>query len=143
MLFLWHTSHPHIAIVGNLTGPEHYRHVERYEVEVEHNILPLRIDENLFFANCRTLEEKVTELISERPDVEHLVLMCNAVNMIDISALESLETMMQRLKSANIALHFSEVKGPIMDKLRDTHLISELTGEVFLTQHQAIKSIKN
>lgn len=143
LLFLWHTSHPHIAIVGNLTGTEHYRNVERYEVEVEPNILTLRIDENLFFANCRTLEEKVTELISERPDVQHLVLMCNAVNMIDISALESLETMMQRLKSANITLHFSEIKGPIMDKLRDTNLISELTGEVFLTQHQAIKAIKS
>lgn len=142
LLFLWHTSHPHIAIVGNLTGTEHYRNVERYDVQVEPNILTLRIDENLFFANCRTLEETVTQLISERPDVEHLVLMCNAVNMIDISALESLETMMQRLKSANIRLHFSEIKGPVMDKLKDTHLISKLTGEVFLTQHQAITAIK-
>ena len=142
LLFLWHTSHPHIAIVGNLTGTEHYRNVERYDVQVEPNILTLRIDENLFFANCRTLEEKVTQLISERPNVQHLVLMCNAVNMIDISALESLETMMQRLKSANIHLHFSEIKGPVMDKLRETKLIYELTGEVFLTQHQAIESLK-
>jgi len=141
LLFLWHTSHPHIAIVGNLTGTEHYRNVERYDVKVEPNILTLRIDENLFFANCRTLEEKVTQLISERPEVQHLVLMCNAVNMIDISALESLETMMQRLKAANIHLHLSEVKGPVMDKLKDTSLISELTGEVFLTQHQAIETI--
>jgi len=142
LLFLWHTSHPHIAIVGNLTGTEHYRNVERYDVKVEPNILTLRIDENLFFANCRTLEEKVTQLISERPGVQHLVLMCNAVNMIDISALESLETMMQRLKAANIHLHLSEIKGPVMDKLKDTKLISELTGEVFLTQHQAIETIK-
>lgn len=143
LLFLWHTSHPHIAIVGNLQGTEHYRNVDRYDVLVEPNILTLRIDENLFFANCRTLEESVTKLISERPDVKHLVLMCNAVNMIDISALESLETMMQRLKSANIQLHFSEIKGPVMDKLKETHLISSLTGEVYLTQHQAIEGIKN
>ncbi len=143
LLFLWHTSHPHIAIVGNLTGTEHYRNVDRYDVKVEPNILTLRIDENLFFANCRTLEEKVTQLISERPEVQHLVLMCNAVNMIDISALESLETMMQRLKAANIHLHLSEVKGPVMDKLKDTSLISKLTGEVFLTQHQAIETIKD
>lgn len=142
LLFLWHTSHPHIAIVGNLTGTEHYRNIDRYDVQVEPNILTLRIDENLFFANCRTLEEKVTQLISERPEVQHLVLMCNAVNMIDMSALESLETMMQRLEAANIQLHLSEVKGPVMDKLRDTHLISALTGDVFLTQHQAIEAIK-
>lgn len=142
LLFLWHTSHPHIAIVGNLSGTEHYRNVERFEVEVEPHILSLRIDENLFFANCRTLEEKVTQLVSERPEVQHIVLMCNAVNMIDISALESLETMMQRLKAANIYLHFSEIKGPVMDKLKETELISHLTGQVFLTQHQAIEKVK-
>ena len=142
LLFLWHTSHPHIAIVGNLPGTEHYRNVERFEVEVEPHILSLRIDENLFFANCRTLEEKVTQLVSERPEVQHIVLMCNAVNMIDISALESLETMMQRLKAANIYLHFSEIKGPVMDKLKETELISHLTGQVFLTQHQAIEKVK-
>ena len=68
--------------------------------------------------------------------------MCNAVNMIDLSALESLETMMQRLKSAGIKLHLSEVKGPVMDKLKHTHLISNLTGQLFLTQHQAIQTLK-
>ena len=142
LLFLWHTSRPHIAIVGNIEGTEHYRNIDRFDTHIEPSILSLRIDENLFFANCRTLEEKVTQLISDKPDVKHLVLMCNAVNMIDLSALESLETMMQRLQSAGIKLHLSEVKGPVMDKLKHTHLISNLTGQLFLTQHQAIQTLK-
>ena len=52
--------------------------------------------------------------------------MCSAVNEIDFSALESLEAINQRLKLLGVGLHLSEVKGPVMDRLRTSHLINEL-----------------
>jgi len=119
LLFLWHTSRPHIAIVGQIPGTEHYRNIERYEVEILPEVLTLRIDENLFFANCRTLEEKVSQLMSERKEVKDVILMFTAVNMVDVSALESLETITESLKSIGVKLHFSEVKGPVMDNLKN------------------------
>ncbi|MEI4264280.1 sodium-independent anion transporter, partial [Roseovarius sp. D0-M9] len=61
----------------------------------------------------------------------------SAVNEIDLSALESLEAINSRLKDANIRLHLSEVKGPVMDRLQRSHFLDELTGEVFLSQHEA------
>jgi len=36
----------------------------------------------------------------------------------------------------------SEVKGPIMDRLKRSHLLEELTGKVYLTQYDAVSSIK-
>jgi SulP family sulfate permease len=65
-----------------------------------------------------------------------------AVNTIDASALESLEAVNHRLKDGGITLHLSEVKGPIMDRLKRSHLLEELTGKVHLTQYDAISSIK-
>jgi SulP family sulfate permease len=69
--------------------------------------------------------------------LHHVVLMCSAVNEIDFSALESLEAINERLKAAGITLHLSEVKGPVMDRLRRSHFLDELTGKVFLSQYDA------
>lgn len=141
LFFLWHTSHPHIAVVGRLPGTEHFRNVKRFEVETDPEIATIRIDENLFFANARVLEDYILTLVSKHQDIKHLILMCNAVNMIDASALDSLETIADRLKSAGVMLHFSEIKGPVMDKLTGSSLIENLSGQVFLTQHQAMKAL--
>lgn len=141
LFFLWHTSHPHIAVVGRLPGTEHFRNVKRFDVETTPNIMTVRIDENLFFANARVLEDYVLTLVSQHKNTRHLILMCNAVNMIDASALASLEAIDDRLKSAGITLHLSEIKGPVMDKLKGSSLIENLSGKVFFTQHQAINAL--
>ena len=142
LFFLWHTSHPHIAIVGRVPGTEHFRNVQRFTVETHPSILTIRIDENLFFANARSLEERLQSLVSQNSAIKHLVLMCTAVNMIDASALQSLEKILDRLNDAGVKLHLSEVKGPVMDKLKDSDLIKHLSGKVFLTQHQAIEELE-
>ncbi|MBR7887310.1 sulfate permease [Marinomonas sp. A79] len=141
LFFLWHTSHPHIAIVGRVPGTEHYRNVQRFEVETHSKVLTVRIDENLFFANARVFEEKLQSLVSQNKDLQHLVLMCTAVNMIDASALQSLEKVVVRLADAGVKVHLSEVKGPVMDKLIGSILLTNLSGKVFLTQHQAITEL--
>ena len=80
------------------------------------------------------LEERLTELLLEQPQVKHLVLICSAVNDIDASALESLEALNQRLKDMGVTFHLSEVKGPVMDRLRKSRLLDQLTGKVFMSQ---------
>ncbi|MFT6405541.1 MAG: SulP family sulfate permease [Marinomonas primoryensis] len=143
LCFLWHTSHPHIAIVGRLPGTEHFRNVQRFTVETHPSILTVRIDENLFFANARVFEERLQSLVSQNTAVKHLILMCTAVNMIDASALQSLEKIVDRLADSDVKLHLSEVKGPVMDRLKDSKLLDNLTGQVFLTQYQAIQALED
>lgn len=63
--------------------------------------------------------------------------MCPAVNWIDTSALESLEAIDHRLNQSGIRLHLSEVKGPVMDKLRRSRFLTNLSGEVFMSTFQA------
>ena len=40
-----------------------------------------------------------------------------------------------------VRLHMSEVKGPVMDRLKGTHFLSELTGQVYLSQHHAYEAL--
>jgi SulP family sulfate permease len=141
LIHLYKSSRPHVAEVGQVPGTEHYRNVLRHKVITDDHILTLRVDESLYFANARFLEDYIYDAVANRPRLKHVILMCPAVNAIDMSALESLEAINERLKSSGVTFHLSEVKGPVMDRLLRSHFLDELTGEVFLSQHQAISEL--
>ena len=141
LLFLWRTSQPHMAVVGQVPGSEHFRNVERFAVIESPSVLSLRVDESLYFPNARYLEDRIGELIASRPLVRHLVLMCSGVNLIDASALDSLEAIVERLHTAGVQLHLSEVKGPVMDQLRRSDFLEKFGGQVFISQFQALQTL--
>ncbi|MBT3146622.1 SulP family inorganic anion transporter [Neptunomonas phycophila] len=143
LLHLYRTSKPHSAIVGRVPGTEHFRNIDRHHVETDNHILTLRVDESLYFANARYLEDRVYDLVMSNPNIKHLILMCPAVNFIDASALESLEAINHRLNDSGVTLNLSEVKGPIMDRLRRTHFVDELTGHIFLSQYEAWNTLRS
>ena len=87
------------------------------------------MDASLYFPNARFIEEYINEMIAANPSVRHLIIECGAVNTIDASALESLTSINGRLKDG-ITLHLSEIKGPVMDRLKRSHFLKELTGKV-------------
>jgi len=140
-LFVYRTSRPHIAEVGLVPGTEHFRNVQRHTVQTDAAVLGLRVDESLYFANARALEDRLNEEVACRPALRHVVLQCTAINDIDASALESLQAIDARLRDAGITLHLSEVKGPVMDRLKGTELLQHLRGQVFLTHYQAVQAL--
>jgi sulfate permease, SulP family len=142
LIHLYKSSRPHIAVVGRVPGTEHFRNVNRHDVETDPRILTLRVDESLYFANARFLEDTIYDMIAKRSELRHVILLCSAVNEIDFSALESLEAINERLQSSGVLLHLSEVKGPVLDSLTNDHFLSNLSGKVFLSQHQAICALQ-
>jgi SulP family sulfate permease len=140
-LHLYRTSRPHMAEVGLIAGTEYFRNVQRHAVLVSPRVLSLRVDESLYFANSRALEDRINSAVANRPGLAHVVLQCSAINDIDASALESLEAIDLRLRGAGLQLHLSEVKGPVMDRLKDTKFLHGLSGRVFLTHYQAIREL--
>jgi len=120
---------------------EHFRNVLRHAVRTSPALVSLRVDESLYFANARSLEDRVNDAVAQRPALVHVVLQCSAINDIDASALESLEAIEHRLGDAGIKLHLSEVKGPVMDRLKKTDFLRRLSGQVFLTHYQAVAAL--
>lgn len=140
-LFLWRSSRPHAAIVGRVPETEHFRNVNRHKVFTDPRILNIRIDESLTYLNARWLEEFILEQVADQKSVRHVILMCSAVNAIDASALESIEAINHRLEDGSISLHLSEVKGPVMDRLKRSHFLEALSGKVFLSQNGAFSTL--
>ena len=141
-LHLYHTSRPHFAVVGQVPGSEHYRNVDRHDVVTDPHILSIRIDESLYFANAAYLEDMVFAQVALRENLTHVILMCPAVNAIDLSALEALKEVNTRLKEIDVALHLSEVKGPVMDALQRSDFLNHLSGEIFLSHHHAVMALR-
>jgi SulP family sulfate permease len=141
-LYLWRTSRPHIAVVGRLGESEVYRNVLRYEVQTWPQVAAVRVDESLYFANTRYLEETLLKIVAERPELKHLVLIGSAINFIDSSALHTLEALAQELRDAGVQLHLAEIKGPVMDELKRASFVEKIGPERFhLTTHSAMRAL--
>lgn len=136
-VLVWRSSHPHMAVVGRMPGTEHFRNVERHAVQTVRGLLAIRVDESLFFANATALEERVESLVTADPSVRRVLLVCSAVNQIDATALDILTQLERSLAARGIAFMLAEVKGPVMDRLRDTALGRRMQGRVFLSAHDA------
>lgn len=134
-------SRPHMAVVGLVPGTEHYRNKERYKVELHPAILSLRIDESLMFANAQEVERKILKEVTLHKALRHVVLMGSGINHLDASGVEMLTQVNDLLNEQGIFLHLSEIKGPVLDKLKLISFIEAMSGQVFLTQHQAMQTL--
>ncbi|MEN3950316.1 sulfate permease [Iodidimonas sp. SYSU 1G8] len=142
-LYLWRSSRPHFAIVGQVDNSEHYRNVKRHHVRTDPAILLFRIDENLYFPNAGYLEEHLRAEVAANPEVRHVVLICSSVSLIDASALETLTELRDTLRAADVTLHLAEVKGPVMDRLQATDFTRDLApGRIFLSTHDAVRTLR-
>lgn len=134
---IWRASRPHIAVLGRIAGSEHFRNIERYPAETQPELLMLRIDANLFFGNVEAVSERIESELATHPSARHLVLVMTAVSSIDTTALFALSELNDRMKRRNIGLHLAEVKGPVLDRLRQSTLLQQLNGQLFLSTAMA------
>ncbi len=142
-LYLHRSSQPHIAIVGRVDNTEHYRNIDRHQVRTDEHILALRVDENLYFANTNYLEDTIMQLVADNKKINHVVLICSSISVIDSSALKSLDDILYGLEKAGLTLSLAEIKGPVMDKLRHTAFLQKVgLDNVFLSTHQAIQHLQ-
>ncbi len=139
--YLRQTSHPHIAEVGRVAGSEHYRNIHRHKTETWANLILLRVDENITFTNADYVGNFILGRL-KNCQVKHVVLIFTSVSYIDSTALEALEVIAHSLQQQGVNLHLSEVKGPVMDKLKRTNFLEKLeSGQVFFQTADAVKAL--
>ncbi len=136
-VLVWRSSHPHMALVGRVPGTEHFRNVERHQVELFTGLIALRIDESIYFANSQLITEKIETLLSNNPDTQCVLLILSAVNQLDSTALGMLTELEKTLRARHITLQFAEIKGPVHDRLRQTELGERMQDKIFLSTHLA------
>ena len=143
VLLIRSSSRPHVAVVGRVGESEHFRNIMRHDVKTHPSLLAVRIDESLYFVNTRYIETFLFNEVADKPDVKNILMICTATNFIDASGLEMLEALCENLEEVGVTLHLAEVKGPVMDRLKETEFYARMKGEVFFTTDIAFKELAN
>lgn len=136
---LWRQSRPHIAIIGRIPDTEHFRNVQRHQVETLESAVFLRVDANLFFANWDRIREFIDQQTRHLKKKGKVVLSMASVSDIDSTALEGLQALSRDLKARQVDLSMCEVKGPISDKLKRVKLFEQV--DIHLSNNQAFEAI--
>lgn len=140
---IWQSSKPHVAVVGQLAGTGHFRNINRHDVVTFSNLLMLRIDESLFFGNSESVHRSVIQATRQYPDAPEVILIMSAVNHIDLTGQEMLISLNQELLNQKKHLSFSFIKGPVMDIIEHTPVITHLSGQVYLSTMDAVNALKD
>ena len=143
-LLIQRTARPHVARIGRVPGTQHYRNVERYAVECQPEVLGLRVDESLVFTNARGLVDAVLAHVREhRAEVgapSRVLMLMAPVNHIDVSGLVALQELQAALAAEGLRLEFSEVKGPVLDRLRAVGWLERHDVSLYLSHHEGIQA---
>ncbi len=128
LVVLYQTSRPHTAVMGRLAGSENFRNILRNPDAATVDGVPvLRFDASLYFANAAYLKDTVEEL-TDPQTTRALVLDFYPVNRIDSTGLHALTELVESLGRRSIDVHFSGVKGPVLDRMAKSGL-AQLVGD--------------
>jgi sulfate permease, SulP family len=142
-LFLFRTMTPRIVLLG-LDEHGQLQNAERYNLPRFHpKVTALRFDGQLYFANVSYFEQSVVNLVSKDPNLRYLLVDSRGINGLDASGVEMLRGLVHRLRSNGIELAFCNIKGPVVEVMRQTGLLDQIGAErIFLTEQAALKDFE-
>ncbi len=144
-LIIFRTSRPHIAELGRIPNTNFYRNVDRFEqVITQADILIIRFDAQLYFANSQFFRERVDALAFKKKVLETIILNFNSINNLDSSAADMLEQLVQDYRNQKITILFSGVKGPVRDGMSKANLTQKIgIHHFFINVQKAVNFANN
>lgn len=118
LVFLRRTAYPRIFELGYVEEEDAFLGQNSYpEGSTFENVLIVRFDARLYFANISFLEDYLISEIADRPELELLVIDFRGVNGIDVTAIEGLENLISGYRTRGIEVLFTHVKHPVRRRL--------------------------
>lgn len=141
LLYLYRTMSPRVAILGRYKDGT-LRDVKVNNLETSEQIIAIRFDGSLYFANVAFFEDAILEAVSDKPNAEYILVVGDAINQLDASGEEVIHHLLLRLRENNIQLVFSGLKRQVLQVMRQTSLMKDLGDEnIFANEDMALESI--
>ncbi len=137
-MVIYRSTRPHLAILGRIPGTPFYRNIDRFaDLEVREDVLILRFDAQLYFANVNFFRNKISELTEGREEqLKAVVISADSMNNIDSSGIHALEEVAHELRQKGIRLFLVGVKGPVRDALERSGFTQKLGKDHFFMRIQ-------
>ncbi len=142
VLVIQQSSRPHTAVMGRLPGTKTYRNIERNpEAVTRSDLIILRVDAALYFANVSYFKDKLREIEEKAPALRAIVIDAYPMNRIDSSAAHALLEIIEDAQRRGIRFYFSGVKGPVMDVLERAGIADRIGRDHFFMEvHDAVEA---
>ncbi|MGY5351540.1 SulP family inorganic anion transporter [Wenyingzhuangia sp. IMCC45533] len=141
MMLIARTSKPHVAVLGRIPNTNIFRNVERFnEVEVNDEVLILRFDARVYFANSNYYNEVLqVEVDKKGKNLKLILLDFECINGVDSTAIQMLETAIDFYNDKQIKIFFSNVKGPVRDMFTKSNIVDKIgTDKFFINNNDAL-----
>jgi high affinity sulfate transporter 1 len=145
LLFFRRAWWPEGAVLGQVDGLDGWHSVERYpDARQLHWLVVFRWEAPLFFANAGRFRDEVRRLVRDRQPT-WVLLQCQAITDIDVTAAEMLEELDQELNAAGIHIAFSGLRSRLQDLVLRYGLFKTLDREHFYptmdTAFEAVQAV--
>lgn len=127
-MLIYKSAKPHIAILGRVPNTHFYRNRKRFkDVIIDDEVLIVRFDAQLHFANTTYFKDKLQEFARYKGDkLKLLIIDGESLNNLDSSAVFALNEVIDFFKNKNIEIAFTGLKGPVRDTLTKSKLIDKI-----------------
>lgn len=143
---IFQSSKPHIAVLGKLPQTSHYRNVNRFpEAQQFDDMLLVRFDAHLYYANSSYFVDQVTQLTKEKGEsLKVLILDASSMHEVDSSGLSAIKEVHKYLRSKQIQFYFCGVIGPVRDLFHKADMLEQL-GPLnhFMNLNDAVEHYRN
>ena len=139
---LLRSTKPHMTILGQLPDTVYYRNVERYPEALKRDeILIIRFDAQLYFANVNYFKDTLEEFIEEKgTELRVIILEASSVHALDSTGMHTLREVIEDCAKKGISFYFTGVIGPVRDAFNKGKLISTIGREnQFMRVHDAVE----
>jgi SulP family sulfate permease len=141
ILYLYRTMKPRVAILGRHPDGT-LRDVKVHNLPVSENVIAMRYDGSLYFANVPYFEDTILEAVANNPQAKHLLIVSDGINQLDASGDEVIHHVVERLRSNGIRVVFSGLKKQVLDVMRHSGLLQYIGEEnLFADEEKALDSI--
>ena len=137
---------PHFTELGQIKGTSGvFRNTTRFpEAEVNPNLLIVRFDAPIHFANHRFFQDSIIELLNKRDSVKSIILCAESISYIDASGINALEQLIEDLEKRGIDFRLAAAIGPVRDTITQSKLISRIgVTKCFTSMKNAIEDFNN
>lgn len=114
LLLLYRASRPYVATLGRSAHGEWLDTARRADAIPEPGVVVLRVEGGMFFGNADTVRDRILAAASDVPAV---VLDCETVPFVDISAAEMMLRLAYDLERRGVRLALARVIGQVRDVL--------------------------
>jgi SulP family sulfate permease len=129
-MLIYKSTKPHIAILGKVPDTHFYRNISRFQglLTTMDDVLIIRFDAQLYFANVSYFKDKLEEFVAEKvDDLKLIIIDGESINSIDSSGIYMLNEIIAKYKSLDINIAFTGMKGPVRDVLEKSGVMEKIS----------------